>query len=122
MTPLAWVLVAPTGALGALARHETGRIMATRLGAGAPFGVLATNLIGAFLLGLLVGAAPGDGVVLVLGAGFLGSYTTFSTWMLETDHLLERGRYSGALLNLVGPLVGGFILAATGFATGLALG
>ena len=122
MTPLAWALAAPAGALGALARHGTGRLIATRLGAGAPWGVLVANLAGAFLLGLLVGAAPGEGVLLVLGAGFLGSYTTFSTWMLETDDLLERGRYSGALLNLAGPLLGGFILAATGFAAGLALG
>ncbi len=122
MNALAWVLAAPAGALGALARHGTGRVMATRLGAGAPWGVLAVNLAGAFLLGLLVGAAPGDRIVLVLGAGFLGSYTTFSTWMLETDALAMRGRYADALLNLVGPVVGGFMLAAAGFAAGVAVG
>jgi CrcB protein len=121
MTGLAWALAAPAGALGALARHGTGRLIAHRLGAGAPWGVLAANLLGAFLLGLLVGAAPGDDLVLVLGAGFLGSYTTFSTWMVETDALALRGRYAGALLNVVGPAIGGLMLAAVGFAAGMAV-
>lgn len=121
MTPLAWALAAPAGALGALARHGTGRIIAARLGAGAPWGVLVANLAGAFLLGLLVGSAPGEGVLLVLGAGFLGSYTTFSTWMIETDALAERGRFSASLLNLVGPAIGGLMLAAAGFAAGAAM-
>ncbi len=61
--------------------------MGERLGLRAPLGVLAINLLGAFLLGLLVGAHPSDVAVIALGTGFLGSFTTFSTWMLETDAL-----------------------------------
>ena len=121
MNVLAWALVAPAGALGALARHGTGRAMNRRFGLGAPWGVLAANLIGAFVLGLVVGQAPHHRLLLVLGAGFLGSYTTFSTWMLETEDLAERGRWHDALLNIVGPVVGGFVLAAAGFAAGAAL-
>lgn len=121
MSALAWVLAAPAGALGALARFGTGRVMAHRFGLHAPWGVLAVNLIGTFLLGLLVGINPGDGLVLILGAGFLGSYTTFSTWMAETDGLAEQGRWNAALLNLVGPAAGGLIIGAAGFALGMAL-
>ena len=121
MSALAWVLAAPAGALGALARFGTGRLMAGRFGLHAPWGVLAVNLLGTFLLGLLVGINPGHGLVLVLGAGFLGSYTTFSTWMAETDDLAERRRWNAALLNLVGPAIGGLMLGAAGFALGLAL-
>ena len=121
MSALAWVLAAPAGALGALARFGTGRVMARRFGLHAPWGVLAVNLIGTFLLGLLVGINPGDGLVLILGAGFLGSYTTFSTWMAETDGLAEQGRWNAALLNLVGPAAGGLIIGAAGFALGMAL-
>ena len=121
MSALAWVLAAPAGALGALARFGTGRLMSARLGLHAPWGVLAVNLLGTFLLGLLVGIDPAHGLVLVLGAGFLGSYTTFSTWMAETEALAEGRRWNAALLNLVGPTAGGLMLGAAGFALGLAL-
>lgn len=121
MNTLAWVLTAPAGALGALARFGTGRVLATRAGLHAPWGVLAVNLVGAVLLGLLVGLHPADGVVLIVGTGFLGSYTTFSTWMLETDALAEARRWTGALLNLVVPAAGGLVAAAAGFALGMAL-
>lgn len=121
MTTIGWVLVGPAGALGALARHGTGRLLARRHGLGAPWGVLAVNLIGAFLLGMLVGARPVDAVVVALGTGFLGSFTTFSTWMVETDGMAVRRDYTAALLNLAGPAVGGFALAAAGYAAGSAL-
>lgn len=121
MSALAWVLAAPAGALGALARFGTGRLMARGLGLHAPWGVLVVNLLGTFLLGLLVGLDPADGLVLVVGAGFLGSYTTFSTWMAETDELAAGRRWNAALLNIVGPAIGGLVLGAAGFALGLAL-
>jgi len=119
---LAWVLVAPAGALGALARYGTGRLVMMATGRGAPWGVLAVNLVGAFILGVVTGAAPGQGLLMVAGAGFLGAYTTFSTWMIETEAMAEQGRISAALLNVVGPLIGGIGLAAAGFALGAALG
>lgn len=122
MTPLTWCLLIPAGAAGAFARYETGRLMGARLGLRAPWGVLAVNLLGAFLLGLVVGANPSDVVVIAIGTGFLGSFTTFSTWMVESDALAVAGRGNDALLNIVGPLVGGLILVAAGFAAGSALG
>ena len=121
MTTLGWALVGPAGALGALARHGTGRAMARALALGAPWGVLAVNLLGAFLLGLLVGARPVDTALVAIGTGFLGSFTTFSTWMVETDAIARSGRYADALLNVVGPLIAGLILAAAGFAAGTAI-
>ncbi len=95
--------------------------MGERLGLHAPLGVLAINLLGAFLLGLLVGAHPSDVAVIALGTGFLGSFTTFSTWMLETDALAVAGRWNSALLNIVGAVLGGLVLVAAGFAAGSAL-
>lgn len=122
MSALAWVLVAPAGALGAVARYSTGRLVMAVSGRGAPWGVLTVNLLGAFVLGVLSGAGPARGVLLVAGAGFLGAYTTFSTWMIETEGMAEQGRISAALLNVVSPLIGGIGLAAAGFALGTALG
>jgi CrcB protein len=121
MTPLTWTLLIPAGALGALARYETGRLMFTRFGLRAPWGVLAVNLLGAFLLGLLAGAHPSDVLVIALGTGFLGSFTTFSTWMVESDGFGAGEQWNALLLTIVGPLVGGFILVAAGFAAGSAL-
>jgi len=121
MTPLTWALIIPAGALGALARFETGRFMWTRFGLRAPWGVLAVNLLGAFLLGLLAGAHPSDVLVIALGTGFLGSFTTFSTWMVESDMYGASEQWNPLLLNIIGPLVGGLILVAAGFAAGSAL-
>ncbi|MGB0613747.1 MAG: fluoride efflux transporter FluC, partial [Miltoncostaeaceae bacterium] len=105
-----------------VARYSTGRLVMAVSGRGAPWGVLTVNLLGAFMLGVLSGAGPARGVLLVAGAGFLGAYTTFSTWMIETEGMAEQGRISAALLNVVGPLIGGIGLAAAGFALGAALG
>ncbi len=92
-----------------------------RLGLRAPLGVLAINLLGGSLLGLLVGAHPSDVAVIALGTGFLGSFTTFSTWMVGTDALAAAGRWDAVLLNIVGPVLGGLALVAAGFAAGSAL-
>ena len=121
MSPLTWCLLIPAGAAGAFARYETGRLMGERFGLRAPWGVLAVNLVGAFLLGLLVGAQPSSVVVIALGTGFLGSFTTFSTWMVESDALAMSGRWNAVLMNVAGPLVGGLMLVAAGFAAGSAL-
>ena len=76
---------------------------------------------GQWLLGLLVGAAPSDVAVVAMGAGFLGSFTTFSTWMVEVDGLAMGGRWNAVLFNTVTPLVAGLMLVAAGYAVGTAL-
>lgn len=121
MNAVAWALVAPAGALGAVARFGTGRLIARITGLGAPWGVMGVNLLGAFLVGLVAGLALGHGPFLVLALGFLGSYTTFSTWMVETEMLVEGRRYTAALVNVVGPAIGGLVLVAAGLAAGAAL-
>ena len=72
------------------------------------------NLSGSFALGVLVGATASTDVQRLLGTGFLGGYTTFSTWMLDTRHLGERHRAAPAALNVVGSLVAGVLLAWLG--------
>ncbi len=121
MSPLAWALIIPAGAAGAFARYETGRLMGERLGLRPPLGVLAINLLGGSLLGLLVGAHPSDVAVIALGTGFLGSFTTFSTWMVESDALTVAGQWNSVLLNIGGVILGGLVLVAAGFAAGSAL-
>jgi fluoride exporter len=113
-----WVGIALAGAAGAVARFVVDGVVLTRTGGRLPWGTALVNLTGAFVLGLIAGAAPSHAIALVLGTGFLGAYTTFSTWMLESLLLAESGRTRAATVNLAGQLVAGFALAAIGFALG----
>jgi CrcB protein len=79
-----------------------------------PLGTLAVNLSGSLVLGLLVGAGlDGDGYLLAATAG-LGSYTTFSTWMFESERLAERGARRVLGANLAVSLVAGVAAVALG--------
>jgi CrcB protein len=112
-------LVAVGGALGATARYSVG-LAAIRLGgAGLPFGTWAVNLAGSFLIGLAVpfvvtktGGMEGLRVALVIG--FLGSFTTFSTFSLDTLALWESGRPGWALVNVGLSVVFGLFFVALG--------
>ncbi|MDX6706020.1 MAG: fluoride exporter [Solirubrobacteraceae bacterium] len=102
-----WIGVGMAGGIGAVARalisevvqRRVGeRLDRARVGERFAFGTLAVNLSGAFALGLLAGAAPGDDASLLAGTALLGAYTTFSTWMLETWQLWhERHRLAAAV-------------------------
>jgi len=116
--------VALAGALGALCRHALQR--AFPAGEGAPWVTVGINLSGGFALGLLTGFALASGRVpvqlrLTLGAGFLGAYTTWSTFTVEALGLVERGALGQALLYVGAHLVLGFGAAALGLALGRAL-
>ena len=113
--------VAVLGGAGALGRFALDAAVAARAGRLFPWGTLAVNVSGAFILGLLTGAAlSGDGLRL-LGTGLLGAYTTFSTWALEAHRQAEDGRSAGALLNLGASLALGLAAAWAGRRLGLAL-
>ena len=71
------------------------------------------------MLGIIAGVAPGHAFTLIVGTGFLGAYTTFSTWMLESLLLGESGRTNAAVVNVAGQLVVGLAVAALGFGLGL---
>lgn len=86
-----------------------------------PLGILAVNLGGAFLLGVLVGVAVHGDRYSLIATGLLGSYTTFSTWMLESHRLARDGRRGSAAVNLAASLVLGLLAAWLGRALGGAL-
>ncbi len=109
MSPALTVGVAAFGALGAAARFLVHGTVAARVGERFPSGTLVVNLTGAFALGLLVGAAVSGDTSRLLGLGFLGGYTTFSTWMLETERLGHDGFARAAALNLAVSLLAGVL-------------
>jgi fluoride exporter len=86
------------GGAGALARFLLDGAVSDRVGRRFPWGTLAVNASGAFVLGVVAGALDGDAYTLV-GTGLLGAYTTFSTWMLESHRLGEDGRLRLGLVN-----------------------
>jgi CrcB protein len=121
MSPLVWLSVGLLGGVGALARFLLDGFVAERAAGGFPWGTFAVNLSGAVALGLVAGLGlRGDAVVLAGGAA-LGSYTTFSTWMLETDRSVEDGRVPAAVLNIALTLLLGLGAAELGRLLGEAL-
>ncbi|MEY9894883.1 CrcB protein [Catenulispora sp. MAP12-49] len=115
--------VSAAAALGAPARYLLDRAIAGRRSSALPLGTMAINLTGAFLLGLLTGLAAHHGLpkeaVVVLGTGFCGAYTTFSTFSYETMRLVEDGSIAEAGTNVAVSLAAGMGMAALGL--GLAL-
>ena len=109
MSPLWYAAAIPVAGLGAVARVWGTQVTEGRLG--APTATALVNVVGAALLGVLVGVG-GSTAVLVLGTGLLGGFTTFSTWMVEVDAAHRDGRLRTALLVLVVPLVLGVAACA----------
>lgn len=121
------VAIGLLGGAGSVARFVLDRAISGR-GARAggdrpafPAGTLAVNLSGALLLGLLVGLAPDGDTLRLLGAGLLGAYTTFSTWMLETERLAAGGRRRAAAANVAVSLGLGLLAIWLGRELGRAL-
>ena len=96
MTLGAVLAVGLVGGAAAVGRVVLAGAVAQRAPRGFPYGTLAVNLLGAFLLGAVAGAALGSEAFRLAGTALLGSFTTFSTWMLEAHRLPRRA----GLLNL----------------------
>ena len=117
--------VALGGAVGSVARYQMGRLMTWWLGPQAmgafPFATLAVNTLGSLLMGLLAGfllrmGGETDQWRLLLGAGLLGGFTTFSAFSLETAMLIQRGQVGLAgiyALISVGLGVSGLVFGIT---------
>jgi CrcB protein len=109
-----WAGVILIGGAGSVARFLADGLVAAAAGRDFPFGTLAVNVSGAVMLGLLTGLALGHDQALLAGTAAVGSYTTFSTWMFETDRLAEERQYRQAAANVIISLVLGVAAAALG--------
>lgn len=113
---LAALLVAVGGGCGAAARHHTAQWLRTELGATPVAGILVANVIGSFILGLFAGAAIDGARLALVGIGFCGAYTTFSTFSLDLWEALHEGRIRHAIANVTVSLTLGLLAAYAGFA------
>jgi fluoride exporter len=109
-----WGGVLLAGGAGAVLRFLVDRAVARRAARSFPFGTLTVNVSGAALLGLLGGLALNRHAALLADTAFIGSYTTFSTWMLETQRLSEERQVRDAVANLVASIVLGIAAALLG--------
>jgi fluoride exporter len=118
---LLWVGVLALGGVGAILRTAAGATIDGRKRAPFPLGTFAVNISGAFLVGCLYGADLSGDPELLAGTALIGAYTTFSTWMADSEKLAEKGQVQIALLNVFASLLIGLGVAFTGKAVGTAL-
>ena len=127
MTVGTWVLVALLGGTGSITRFIVDGMVGERAegtwmgGGGFPWGTFVVNVSGAALLGGVAGAALTGNALILAGTATLGSYTTLSTWMLESHRLAQDDQLGVAVANLLGSLVIGFAAVALGHVVGAAL-
>jgi fluoride exporter len=114
VTVLVWTGVMAIGGAGSVARFLVDRAVARRMARSFPFGTLVVNISGAALLGFLAGLALSKDAALLVGTAFVGAYTTFSTWMLETQRLAEERQVWAATANVVVSVVLGLAAALLG--------
>jgi fluoride exporter len=119
---LTWVGIGALGALGAYARFYVGGAVTARRPSDFPLGTFVVNLTGSLALGVLVGMSAEETVLLLVGTGLLGGYTTFSTWMVEAQRLGEDAAWTPMWLYLVGSMLAGVATAGLGWIIGAAIG
>ena len=120
-TPILLAVVFIGGCAGALARYEVIAVLPTTSD-GFPVSTLFVNLLGAFLLGMLLEGLSRRGrdegvlrtVRLLLGTGFMGAFTTYSTFAVETNELIRHGAVTTASLFVASSILGGLVLCAIG--------
>ena len=111
------------GAAGTLSRYWLSGVAQRLAGSGFPLGTFAVNMLGCLLFGAVWGVfenrmLPGSEMRLLVLTGFMGAFTTFSTYMFETAELVKYGQMALALLNVVGQSVAGLVLVLAGIALG----
>jgi fluoride exporter len=102
------------GGVGAIARFMLDGVVAAQIPNRFPYGTFVVNLLGSFALGVVVGAALSQNAYRLVATGFLGAFTTFSTWVLESHRLSEDGELRLGMLNFVVSLILGVAAAWAG--------
>jgi fluoride exporter len=115
-----YLLISLGAVLGANARYLVGIWSVQRFSAGFPVGTLLVNVIGSFVLGFLLTALDGrlplpSDLRFFLAVGFLGAFTTFSSFSVETLILLRAGNVAFGILNILANNIAGLIAAMLGF-------
>jgi CrcB protein len=116
-----WVAIGLLGGVAAAGRFVLDFEIASRARSEFPLGILVVNLLGAFALGVVAGSTLDGETATIVSGGVIGSFTTFSTWILDSHRLAAGGRAELAWLNIGVSLVAGFGAVALGHLLGAAL-
>ncbi len=114
-----WILLIVGGSIGTLSRYALAGAVYRFSGGSFPYGTLVVNLSGCFFIGFLAALSAkkfllGPDMRLFLMVGFCGAFTTFSTFIFETDSLIKDGEFFRAMLNVVASVVAGFVVFRLG--------
>ncbi len=118
MSALGWIAVGLLGGAAAAARFALDAEIAARARSPFPLGIFVVNVSGAFLLGLVAGAGLGGAALVIVAGGGIGSFTTFSTWILDSHRLGNAGRARLAWLNIGLSAAAGLLAVALGHLLG----
>jgi CrcB protein len=118
MTVLDWIGLALLGGVGAVGRYLVDGWIGGRYRGEFPLGTFAVNISGTFALGVLTGAHVANAALFIVGTGLIGAFTTFSTWMFETQRLLEDGEVAVAGWNVAASIAAGLAAGGAGWALG----
>ncbi|BAH05337.1 hypothetical protein CKR_0286 [Clostridium kluyveri NBRC 12016] len=110
-----FVFVGIGGAFGSLARYQLGKVISQKSATTFPVGTFIINITGAILLGMVSSLNISKNMYLLLGDGFLGAYTTFSTFMYEGFNLFQENEKLNAFIYILGSLILGIIGYILGF-------
>jgi CrcB protein len=118
--------IAIFGALGALARYGVDGVSRQRLGSGFPWGTFTVNIVGSLAIGLVFALVLGrtdvpEWLKLSITTGFLGGFTTFSAFSLQTHRLLAEGAYGLGVVYVVGSVAAGLVAVGIGVLAGRAI-
>ncbi len=118
-----YLLIALGGVIGANARYLVSTWAASGIGVGFPYGTFLVNASGSFMIGLILEVVAdrfgnSSDLRFLVATGFLGAYTTFSTFGYETIVLFVQGSFRAALINVVGSVFVGMAGAGLGIAVG----
>lgn len=122
MTVLTWFGMVILGGAGALTRSVVDRAITRRHTGVYPLGIFVVNMAGTFALGVMTGVAASHDVRFLIGTGFLGGFTTFSTWIVDSRRLVDVRLRREAAANIVLALFIGLWFATLGWAVGAWLG
>jgi fluoride exporter len=121
VTVLPVLLVLVGGAIGAPTRYLTDRVVQSRHTTGFPWGTFVVNTVGSLILGTVLGSTASPELTALIGTGFCGALTTYSTFGYETVALASRRAWLFATLNAFGSIAAGLGAAGLGLALGAAL-
>lgn len=116
MAEIGWMAVG--GFLGAIARYAISAFVSARWPTRLPLGTLLVNLLGSFLLGWIASSGMNETMALFLGTGFMGAFTTFSTFKLESVNLVRQGDGKTSILYMGLTYILGIGAAWLGFLAG----